>query len=95
MLCITLMKAKPNTSMLQRRERRLDWRYPEGMRVLGEYWLATSDPSVISIAEADDAGVIRQAMAHWDDLFEYSVFPAVTAEQGIAEARRQLATAHA
>ncbi len=95
MLCITLMKAKPNTSMLQRRERRLDWQYPEGMKVLGEYWLATSDPSVISIAEAADAGVIRQAMAHWDDLFEYSVFPAVTAEQGIAEARRQLATARA
>ena len=95
MLCITLMKAKPNSSMLQRRQRRLDWHYPEGMKALGEYWLTTSDPAVVFISEVDDAGIIRQAMAHWDDLFEYSVFPAVTAEQGLAQARRELTTARA
>lgn len=95
MLCITLMKPKANSSIRQRRERRLEWHYPEGMKVLGEYWLATTDPAVISIAEADDAAVIRKAMEHWDDVFDYSVFPAVTAEQGLAAARREFASAHA
>ena len=95
MLCITLMKPKPNSSIVQRRERRLQWQYPEGMKVLAEYWLATSDPAVITIAEADDAGVIRKAMEQWDDVFDYNVFPAITAEQGLAAARREFATARA
>ena len=65
------------------------------MKVLGEYWLTTDHPKVVFISEADDPAAMLNMIAEWDDVFEIDVFPAVTAEEGIANARRRLAAARA
>lgn len=95
MLFVTLLKAKPTGTRRSRVARRLDWKYPEGIKVLGEYWLMTEDPAVVAITEGEDVGSIMHVLSEWDDVFEARVFPAVTAEQGMAQARRELALAHA
>lgn len=95
MLFVSLMTAKPGATAAARRARRLEWKYPEGMRVVAEYWLATEDPRVVLVSEADDPAVIFQAIGDWDDVFTIDVFPAVTAEEGIASARRAASIAKA
>lgn len=95
MLFVTLMKAKTNSTFRGRMPRRLEWRFPEGMKVIGEYWLPGNDPTVVVISEGENPEVIFQAVSQWDDLFDFTVSPAVTAEEGIAMARRELAAARA
>jgi hypothetical protein len=95
MLFVTLGKSKPTSTRRQRVARRLDWHYPEGVKVVSEYWLMTEDPTLISVVDTDDIGKIMHSLGEWDDVFEFRVFPAVTAEEGIAQARRELATARA
>lgn len=95
MLFVTLMKRKPGKTNRETTQRRLEWKYPEGVRVIGEYWLPAGDFDVITITEGDDATLIMHALADWDDLFDARVFPVVTAEEGIAHARRTLAASAA
>jgi hypothetical protein len=95
MLFVVLMKAKPGSTRRSRIQRRLDWQYPEGMKVLSEHWLTSSDPTVVLVAQSDDVRVIHHAITEWDDVFDFTVIPAVTAEEGIAQARREMATARA
>ncbi len=45
MLFVCMGKFKAASAMKQRVARRLDWKYPAGMRVLAEYWLQSTDPA--------------------------------------------------
>jgi hypothetical protein len=91
MLFVSLMKAKPESSLEERTKRRLEWDYPEGMRVIGEYWLAGKEPDVIIVSECDDALTVISAIFQWADLFDTTVVPAITGEAGL-ELARQLQT---
>jgi len=53
MVFVTLCRVRSGTSK-ERTARRLDYQYPEGMRVLGEWWLQTPDPEVILVTEASE-----------------------------------------
>ena len=64
--------------------------YPEGLNVLGEYWLESEDPRVISIAEAQSMEPFGAIRMEWGDLFEIEVYPAVTAEQGMGMLRQAM-----
>ena len=90
MLFVTLCRQRVGTTK-ERMTRRLQWQYPAGMKVLGEYWLQTTDPVVIVISEAESLTPITMATADWDDVFDMTVVPAMTAEQGL-ELARQMAT---
>ena len=87
MLFVTLLKVRSGTTR-ERVGRRIDWKYPDGMRVVAEYWLQTPDPNVIMVAEADSVGPIMAARVQWDDVFDITVVPAVTAEEGIQLAQQ-------
>lgn len=87
MLFVALGNARAGTSR-ERIARRLQWSYPEGMRVIGEYWLQTPTPTIISIAEADDIGPIMAATSAWDDVVAWTVVPAVSAAEGMELAKR-------
>jgi hypothetical protein len=63
--------------------RRAGWSYPEGVKVLGEYWLGSNRPSVLSIFEADDFRPIMEMEFTWGDVFEISCDAACTPEQGL------------
>jgi Protein of unknown function (DUF3303) len=68
----------------------MQWDYPEGVRVLGEYWLETETPRVISIMEVQSMDVFGQIRMYWGDMFEIEVFPAMTGEQGMEMARQAM-----
>lgn len=83
MLFVSLCKAKAGSAMRERIARRLQWQWPAGARVIGEYWLQADDPTVVSVVEADDITPMMRAQAEWDDMLEITTIPAVAAEQGL------------
>ena len=87
MLYVCLMKVRTGTAK-ERIARRAEWKYPEGLRVVGEYWPQTTDPACISIVEADSIAPIMAAVAAWDDMFDITVVPAVAAEEGLQLAQQ-------
>jgi hypothetical protein len=83
MLFVALMKARPGTQAA-RSARRLVWQAPDvGAEVLGEYWLQTSDPACVAVFKADSCAQMWAAFTPWDDLFDVSIYPAVSAQEGL------------
>lgn len=74
----------------ERVERRIQWQYPEGASVIGEYWLQTTDPTVIVIFEADDIAPIMAMNTEWDDYFNITVVPAISAKDGLELAKQMM-----
>ncbi len=95
MLFVALLKVRGTATFQEGVARRLHWDYPEGVRVLGEYWLETESPRVVSVMEAEGMEAFGQIRMHWGDMFEIEVFPAVTGEQGMEMARRAMSSGQA
>lgn len=89
MLFVTLCKARGG-NLRERMTRRIDWNYPPAVKLIAEYWLQADDPSVITITEADDPVPMMAAVADWNDVFEMTVLPAMTAEQGMELAKASM-----
>jgi hypothetical protein len=53
-------------------------------------WLATDVPAVI-LVEVDAMAPLLTALADWDDVFDITIVPAVTAEEGMRFAKERLA----
>ena len=92
MLVVAMGKVKAGT-LQERLARRAEWQYPEGLRVVAEYWPQSGEYAVITIAEADSALPILAAIAPWSDIFEFTVAPVVTAEEGLRAAQQMLKAA--
>ena len=90
MLFVALGSVRAGTDR-ERTTRRVGWSYPPGMKVIAEYWLQTANPNVISVAEADDIGPIMACTSAWDDVYSWTVVPAVTAEQGLEIVKKMMA----
>ena len=58
-------------------------RYPKGAKVVGEYWLSTSAPAVVVVLEASDYEPIMEIGITWSDVFDITVVPATTPEEGL------------
>ncbi|QPM68207.1 DUF3303 domain-containing protein [Atribacter laminatus] len=82
MLFVVLCNAKGGTSK-ERTERRMTWKAPEGTKLIGEYWLTNEYPNVVQIIEADNVQLMLNAISDWDDFFDISIYPAITAEEGM------------
>jgi len=89
MLFVALLKVRSGT-IKERIARRVQWQPPEGMRMVAEYWLQSPDPNVITIAQADSIAPIMAAVADWDDFFDITVVPAITAEEGLELAKQMM-----
>jgi len=89
MLFVSLLRTSAGTPQ-ETAARRLKWQYPEGVRVVAEYWLQTSDPAVIAVFEADSVAPILAINVEWGDVFDITVVPAVTAEEGLALLRQMM-----
>lgn len=89
MLFAVLLKVRAGT-VKERMARRVQWEYPKGVRLVAEYWLQTTDPAGISIIEADNIAPIMAAVAAWDDVFDITIVPAVTAEEGLQLAKQMM-----
>jgi hypothetical protein len=82
MLFVALLKAKSGSTK-DKINRNKQWTPPEGIRMLGDYWLMTNDPEGITVFEADDPAPIATSYAEWSDLYDITVVPAVTMEVGM------------
>jgi hypothetical protein len=89
MLFVSLLRTSAGTPQ-ETAARRLKWQYPEGVRVVAEYWLQTSDPAVIAVFEADSVAPIMAINVEWGDIFDITVVPAITAEEGLALLRQMM-----
>ena len=90
MLFIVLGSVRAGTNR-ERTERRLKWSYPPGAKLVAEYWLQTPDPNLITVVETDDIASLMAGTSAWDDFYSFRVVPAVTAEQGLAIAKKMMA----
>ena len=87
MLFVSLGSVRAGTDR-ERIARRVQWSYPPGMKLIAEYWLQTDNPKIIIVVEADDCAPMMAAVSAWDDVFSWTVVPAVTAEQGLEIAKK-------
>jgi len=86
MLYVMLLNWKPGLSREQMDGalmRRSKWQYPKGVKIVGEYWLSTPSPSVVSIFEASDYEPIMEIDFTWNDVFDITTVPATTPEVGL------------
>jgi hypothetical protein len=90
-LFVALAKPRGTATKRERTMRRFDYTYPEEMKIVGEYWLATDDPCVILVVEAASMVPLLTALADWDEFFDITIVPAVTAEDGMRFAKERLA----
>jgi hypothetical protein len=91
MLFITVGRARGTCAQHDVIARRMEYRFPEGLRVLGEYWPQAGDPAVVLVAEADEIGPLIAATSYWADAYDFTSFPALTAEEGLRLAKERLA----
>jgi hypothetical protein len=84
MLFVGLATAKPGADTEAVISRRMEWEYPPGFKVIAEYWLQHPDPNLVIVAEADSVASIMAVTTRWEDVWDITVVPAVTAEEGIA-----------
>jgi len=87
MLFISLAKAKAGTDE-ERLTRRVQWQYPEGIRLVGEYWPVGGEYKAITIAEAESIAPVMATIGDWSDVFDFTVIPAVSLEQGLQFAQQ-------
>lgn len=63
--------------------RRAAWKYPDGIRVIAEYWPMSSAVQVVSIMNAESIEKIMEVVFEWDDVFDIDIYPAISAEEGL------------
>jgi hypothetical protein len=63
--------------------RRTVWQYPEGIRLIAEYWPTASAVQVVSIFSADSFDNVMELVFEWNDVFDIDIHPAVSAEEGL------------
>ena len=90
MLFVALLSYKPTTTPAQTLPRRIEWKPPEGIKPIAEYWLQTNTPHVILVYEADNIAPIMATSMPWADLLDITVVPAVTAEEGLKLASQMM-----
>jgi hypothetical protein len=63
--------------------RRAAWTYPQGIRLIAEYWPMSSSVQVVTIFAADDFAPVMEVMLQWTDVFDIDVSPAISADEGL------------
>lgn len=48
-----------------------------GIKIVGEYWLQSTDPRIILLFEADENGPVLELASEWEAHFDVTVVPAV------------------
>jgi len=62
---------------------------PEGLQYVAS-WVTEDLRRCFQIMECDDASLLEQWMARWDDVTEFEVIPVITSEQAAAIANPRL-----
>ncbi len=81
MLFVMRLIWRPGVMLSEVIAKRAKWQYPEGINVLGEYWLPGDD--VILVFETSSQADIAVLTTVWSEFFDFSLRPAVTPEEGL------------
>jgi hypothetical protein len=76
----------PGTTEAQRDgalARRAQWKWPQGTKPVAEFWSFGNAPLVYSVFEANDVAAVWRVAADWNDVFDVSIVPVMTAEEGL------------
>ena len=71
--------------------RRAEFEFPNGIRLIEEYWSSKRSPAVVSIFEADDAAALMMNTVAWVDALSVDIFPVTTWEEGLEKLTKLLA----
>ena len=63
--------------------RRAGWKYPEGFRLIAEYWPVASAVQVVVIFSVDRFDTLMELELEWSDVFDIDIYPACSAEEGL------------
>ena len=83
---VALMTFRPATTPAERDAalaRRATFQYPGGIKVISEYWPMAASPQVVSIFSANDSADVMSLVFEWNDVFDITIHPAVSAEEGL------------
>jgi hypothetical protein len=83
---VALMRFRPSVPAAERdaaNMRRAAWEYPEGLRVIAEYWPMSGEYQVVSIVSAESLEPVMEVVFEWGDVFDIVVTPAVSADEGL------------
>jgi hypothetical protein len=83
---IALLKFRPSVSAADRDAalmRRAAWQYPDGVKVIAEYWPVWGEYQVVTAFAAEAFAPIMEVEFEWNDVFDVTVVPAISAEEGL------------
>jgi len=83
---VGLLRFRPSVPAAERDAalmRRAAWKYPDGIKLISEYWPVSGDYQVVTTFAADSIASIMEVEFEWNDVFDISVFPAVSADEGL------------
>jgi hypothetical protein len=53
------------------------------VELVAEYWPSAENPAVVSIFRTDDYGALMEIGLTWGALFDITILPAISAENGL------------
>ena len=56
---------------------------PEGVRYVNS-WVSTDLTTCYQVMECEDRGLLDEWLAHWSDIVEFEVIPAITSAEAVA-----------
>ena len=69
--------------LMEAAARRREFKFPEGVKLLEEYWTPADSPAVIALFEATDPGALMLNSIAWVDVFETQVVPILDWKEGL------------
>ncbi len=83
---VALLKFRPSVPAAERDAalmRQAGWQYPDGLKVISEYWPMSGEYQVVTVFSAETIAPIMEVEFEWDDVFDMTVTPAVSADEGL------------
>jgi hypothetical protein len=83
---VALLKFRPSVPAAERDAalmRRAGWQYPDGLKVIAEYWPLSGEYQVVTVFSAETIAPIMEVEFEWDDVFDMTVTPAISADEGL------------
>src|SRR5688500_6519817 len=83
---VALLRFRPSVPAAERDaalQRRAGWQYPDGEKVIAEYWPLSGDYQVVTVFSTDSIALVMEIDFEWNDVFDMTVTPVVSAEEGL------------
>ncbi|MCW2533631.1 MAG: hypothetical protein JWP62_3201 [Blastococcus sp.] len=83
---VALLRFRPSVPASDRDAalmRRAAWQYPDGVKLIAEYWPMSGEYQVVTVFAAETIAPIMEIEFEWNDVFDVTVSPAISADEGL------------